>query len=84
MIIIVCWKNGKAFKIDIDKNKTILELKKEISKNLNHSQTEFNILNGNEIIDNKRNSETIESCKIGRLIRLPINYNPGKFYFYNS
>ena len=78
MIIIVSLKNGKAFKIDIDQKKTILDLKKEIAKHLNSSHTGFNILNKNEIIDSKKNSETIESCNIGRLIRLPVNYNPGK------
>ena len=78
MIIIICWKNGKAFKIDIDPKKTILELKKQIANHLNSSHTDFNILNKNEIIDNTRNSETIESCNIGRLIRLPVNYNPGE------
>lgn len=82
MIIIVSWKNGKAFKIDIDQKKTILDLKKEIAKRLDSSHTEFNILNKNEIIDSNKNSETIESCNIGRLIRLPVNYNPGKLQFF--
>ena len=43
---------------------------------------EFNILNKNEIIDGSKDSETIESCNIGRMIRLPVNYNPGDLYNY--
>lgn len=81
MIIIICWKNGKAFKINIDQKKKILDLKKEIAKHFSSDYTEFNILNKNEIIDSSKDLETIESCNIGRLIRLPVNYNPGNLYY---
>lgn len=79
MFIIVCWKNEKPFKINIDPKKQIKELKKVISQHFNpdSAHTNFNILNKNEIIDNSKDNETIESCNIGRLIRLPINYSPG-------
>jgi hypothetical protein len=82
MIIIVCGKNGKAFKINIDPKKKVIELKEEIARHFKLQQTDFNILNKNEIIDNSKNFETIESCNIGRLIRLPVNYNPGYLYNY--
>lgn len=84
MIIIVCWKNGKSFKINIDPKKKIKELKKEISNHFDLHHSDFNILNKNEIIDSSKDNETIESCNIGRLIRLPVNYNPGNLYYYLS
>lgn len=77
MLIIVSQKNERPFKIDIDPSKTILDLKKLIAEHLNIRHTDFNILNNNDIIDESKNSETIEKCKIQRLIRLPLNYNPG-------
>lgn len=83
MIIIVCWKNGKPFKINIDEKKnTILDLKKKIAEHYNWESTNFNILNKNDIIDDTKNYETIISCNLGRLIRLPTNYNPGDIYYY--
>ena len=82
MNIIVCWKNSKPFKINIDPKKKIKELKREIAEHFKWNDTSFNILNKNEIIDGSKDSETIESCKIGRMIRLPVNYNPGDLYYY--
>lgn len=80
MILIVSQKNEKPFKIDIDPTKTILDLKKVIAEHLNLRHTDFNILNKNEIIDETKNSETIQGCKIEKFIRLPLNYNPGRKY----
>ena len=82
MIIIICWKNSTPFKITIDPKKQIKELKKEIANHFHWQKTDFNILNKNEIIDSSKDDETIESCNIGRLIRLPINYNPGELIYY--
>ena len=78
MKLIVAQKNEKPFKIDIDPGKTILDLKKLIAQHLNIRDTDFNILNKNEIIDESKNSQTIQECGIEKLIRLPLNYNPGK------
>ena len=77
MKIIVMHKNNRPFYIEIDGNKTILELKKEIAKYFNETYTGFNILNGNEIIDSSENEKTINECGIRRLIRLPDDYCPG-------
>ncbi len=77
MQLIVTQKNEKPFKIEIDPTKTILDLKMLISQHLNIRHTSFNILSKNEIIDETRNSQTIQECKIEKLIRLPLNYNPG-------
>lgn len=82
MIIIICWKNSKPFKITIDPKMQIKDLKKEIAKHFDSQITDFNILNKNEIIDSSKDNETIESCNIGRLIRLPVNYNPGDLIYY--
>lgn len=78
MKLIVSQKNEKPFKIDIDPGKTILDLKKLIAQHLNIRDTDFNILNKNEIIDESKNLQTVQECGIEKLIRLPLNYNPGK------
>ena len=82
MIIVVIWKDTKTFKINIDPKKKVIELKEEIARHFGAKPNDFNILNGTEIIDNSRNFETIESCNIKRIIRLPPNYNPGYLYYY--
>ena len=70
MILIVYWKNNKPFKLDINGEKTLLDLKKEITKHFNENYTGFNVLNGNDIIDSSKNSHTLNSLGIKRLIRL--------------
>jgi hypothetical protein len=77
MLLIVVWKNKTPFKLEIDGSKTVLELKQKIASHFNETYTGFNILNGTEIIDNTKENNTIESCNINRLIRLPDNYEPG-------
>ena len=77
MKLIVAWKNQKPFQLDIDENKTILQLKQEIAKHYRETYTGFNILNGNDIIDSSGNGKTIKECGLKRLIRLPDNYEPG-------
>lgn len=77
MMLIVVWKNKTPFKLDIEESKTILELKQKIASHYNETYTGFNILNGTEIIDSTKNTCTISSCNINRLIRLPDNYEPG-------
>ena len=34
-------------------------------------------MNGNDIIDSSKNSSTLRELGIKRLIRLPLDYNPG-------
>ena len=77
MKLIVAWKNKKPWQLEIDGNKTILELKQIIANHYNETYTGFNILNGNDIIDSSGNSKTLEQCGLKRLIRLPDNYEPG-------
>lgn len=81
MQLIVYWKNNKPFKLEITDSKTLLELKKEIAKHFNQSYTQFNVLNGTDIIDTSKNSLTLRSLGIKRLIRLPKDYNPGNFNY---
>lgn len=80
MQLIIYWKRGKPFKLDINEMKTLLDLKKEIAEHYHESYTQFNIMNGNVIIDSTKNSCTLKSLNIQRLIRLPVNYNPGKIF----
>lgn len=80
MNLIVSWKNNDPFKIVIDDGKTLLELKKKIAEHYKADYTGFNILNGNDLIDNTKNSYTLSSLNIKRMIRLPVNYNPGNAY----
>lgn len=77
MILIVYWRKNKPFKLDINEYKTVLELKKQIAGHFNQSHTQFNIMNGNDIIDSTKDSCTLKSLNIKKLIRLPPNYNPG-------
>ena len=76
----VVWKN-RSFKIRISKEKTLLDLKQAIANEIgeNTSYTSFNVINGDKrIITNASNSKTLKELNIVRLIRLPIDYNPGK------
>lgn len=77
MKVIVVWKNQKPWALEIDENKTILQLKTEIANHYKEKYTGFNVLNGNDLIDSSCNSKTLKECKIKRLIRLPDNYEPG-------
>lgn len=77
MKLVIVWKNQKPWHLEIDGNKTILQLKTEIANHYNETYTGFNVLNGNDIIDSQSNSKTLNECKIKRLIRLPDNYEPG-------
>lgn len=77
MLLVVVWKNTKPFKIDIDDSKTILELKTQIAKHFNGTDTGFNIINGIDIIDSSQNNKSISACRLKRMIRLPDNYKPG-------
>ena len=75
----VVWKN-RSFKIRISKEKTLLDLKQAIANKIgeNTSYTSFNICCGLHIITNASNSKTLKDLNISRLIRLPIDFNPGK------
>jgi hypothetical protein len=73
----VYWKNHPAFKITISKEKTLLDLKTAIANHFNEKYTGFNVLNGTSIYDKTFNSKTLRELKIARVIRLPVNYNPG-------
>lgn len=75
--LVVVWKNQRPWKMEIDENKTILQLKIEIANHYKEKYIGFNILNGNDIIDKDQESKTIKDCGIKRLIRLPDNYEPG-------
>ena len=79
MMLIIYWKNNKPFKLEISDSKTLLDLKKEIAKHFGENFTGFNIMNGNDIIDSSKNSSTLSELGIKRLIRLPLDYNPGNF-----
>lgn len=86
MILFVVWKNNPAFKLEIDGSNTVLELKTKIAKHFGETYTGFNILNGADIIDQSRNKDSVSSCGLNRVIRLPDNYNPGalKFLYKNN
>ena len=75
MMLIIYWKNNKPFKLEISDSKTLLDLKQEIAKHFGENFTGFNVLNGSELID----SSTLRELGIKRLIRLPLDYNPGNF-----
>lgn len=75
-LIIVC-KNRNPFHLEIDGNKTILDLKKQIASHYNETYIGFNVLNGNDLIDASKNGKTINDLGIKRVVRLPDNYEPG-------
>jgi hypothetical protein len=79
MMLIIYWKNNKPFKLEISDSKTLLDLKQEIAKHYGENFTGFNVLNGSELIDSSKNSSTLRELGIKRLIRLPLDYNPGNF-----
>lgn len=83
MMLIIYWKNNKPFKLEISDSKTLLDLKKEIANHFNENYTGFNIMNGNDIIDSSKNSCTLRELGIKKLIRLPLDYNPGNNTFFN-
>ena len=77
MMLIIYWKNNRPFKLEISDSKTLLDLKQEIARHFGENFTEFNVMNGNDIIDSSKNSSTLRELNIKRLIRLPLDYNPG-------
>ena len=81
---IVSWKNNRPFQIEVDENMTFLELKKKIAEHYNETYTNFNVLNGNDIIDNTANNKTLNKLNLKRLIRIPDNYAPGGGYNENE
>ena len=80
MKLIIIWKNNKPWNLEIDENKTILQLKKEIASHYKEDYTGFNILNGNKLFDSQSDSKTLAQCEIKRYIRLPDNYVPGAYF----
>ena len=62
------------FKINIDPDKSILELKQVIACSLNHANTRFNLINNAHIIDESKNYCSIRDCGINRTIRIVIDY----------
>lgn len=77
MKIIVVWKCQKPWKLKIDENITILDLKKLIAEHYNLKFNTFNILNENKIIGSQSDSKTIIEYGIKKMIRLTDNYEPG-------
>ena len=77
MMLIIYWKNNRPFKLEISEYKTLLDLKKEIAEHFGENYTGFNIMNGNDIINSSKNSCTLKELCIKKLIRLPLDYNPG-------
>lgn len=75
--LFVYWKNHQTFQIKISKKKTLLDLKKAIANHFNENYTGFILMNGNFLYDSTKNSKTIEELNIERVVRLPVNYNPG-------
>ena len=75
--LFICWKNNKPFKLEIDDQKTILDLKKMIAAHHKETYTGFNIMNGIEEIGNDKNSWSIATCKLNRVVRCADDYNPG-------
>lgn len=83
MQLLIVWRNKQPFKINIDPDKTILELKKAIASHFNQTYVGFNILNGIDIIDKSNDNSSLSSCGIKRLVRLPDNYDPGSINILN-
>ena len=75
--LFICWKNTNPFKLEIDDQKTILDLKKMIAAHHKETYTGFNIMNGIEEIGNDKNSWSIATCKLNRVVRCADDYNPG-------
>lgn len=61
----------------IDDQKTILDLKKMIEAHHNETYTGFNIINGIEEIGNVKNSWSIATFFLNRIVRCVDDYNPG-------
>lgn len=76
MSLIIAWKNNPPWRLEIDPNKTILDLKKKISEHYNGTNIGFCFSSGNKIIDNSNNSKSLTQCHIDRIIRLPDDYDP--------
>ena len=62
--------------LNIEDDKTILQLKQSIASHYGFTYTGFNILNGDEVIDSSKENLTLKNCGIKRMIRLAENYDP--------
>jgi len=54
----------------------ILNLKEKIAAHYNSNYTGFNIINGDDVIDNDQNNSTLSQKSIKRIVRLAENYDP--------
>ena len=74
MKLLIIWKDSEPWELEIERNKTILDLKKEIANHFKAKNTDFDILNGNKIITKISDSKTLAQCRIDRIIKIP-SYN---------
>ena len=77
MKVIIRWEGDHPlWTLEIEVNKTILELKQSIASHYNSTNTGFNIIIGDEVIDSSKDNYTLKDCGIKRIIRLPYDYIP--------
>lgn len=77
MLLIVMFKNNKPWKLTIDPNQTLLNLKKEITSHYELINKEINIKCGTEIYDNTNDSKTLSELNIAKLVQVVKVYDPG-------
>ena len=68
MKLIIAYKNNKPWSIEVDPQITLLELKRKIAEHCKRANTNFNIINGIEILDSSKNNEKLSSLGLGKII----------------
>ncbi len=82
MLLLITFKGKKIWKLDIDTNRTLLDLKNEIINHYELGNKKINIKNGNDILDETSDSKTLKDLNIVKYVQVVEVYKPGIFFDY--
>ena len=82
MLLIISFKGKKIWKLDIDTNRTLLDLKNQIINHYDLGNKKINIKNGNDILDEASDSKTLADLNIVKYVQVIQVYKPGIFFDY--
>ena len=82
MLLIISFKGKKIWKLNIDTNRTLLDLKNQIIDHYELGNIKINIKNGNDILDEASDSKTLADLNIAKYVQVIQVYKPGIFFDY--
>ena len=82
MLLLISFKGKKIWKLNIDNNRTLLDLKNQIINHYDLGNKKINIKNGNDILDEASDSKTLADLNIVKYVQVIQVYKPGIFFDY--